>query len=80
MIYDKLPMLFFEKKSNQFNITRARMKATKGSSREKLYQGLGLENLYQRRWVRRLCLLYKYFFNGQPFYIYNLLPPMRSSD
>ena len=51
----------------------------KKSSREKLYWELGLEYLYQRRWARRLCLLYKAFSTGQPSYIYDLLPPMRSS-
>ena len=50
-----------------------------GSSRKKLYQGLGLEYLYQRRWVRKLCLLHNVFSAGQSSYIYNLLPPMRSS-
>ena len=53
--------------------------AIKGSSREKLYQELGLEYLYQRRCARRLYLLYKVFSTGQPSYIYDLLPPMRSS-
>ena len=69
-----------KKKSNQFNITVARKGAIKGFSHEKLYQGLGLEYLYQWRWVRRLCLLYKKFSTGQPSYIYNLLSPMRTSD
>ena len=34
---------------------------TQGSSRENFYQELGLEHLYQRRWMRRLCLFYKVF-------------------
>ena len=52
--------------------------AIKGSSREKLYQELGLEYLYRRRWARRLCLLYKVLSTGQPSYIYDLLPQLRS--
>ena len=63
------------KKLNQFNITGA----IKGSSREKLRQELGLEYLYHRRWARRLCLLYQVLSTGQPSYIYDLLPRLRSS-
>ena len=29
--------------------------AIKGTSREKVYQELGLESLQQRRWYRKLC-------------------------
>ena len=46
---------------------------------KKLYQEFGLQDLYPRRYVRRLCLLYKVFSTGQPYYIYDLLPSMRSS-
>ena len=55
------------------------MGAIKGSSCEKLYKKLGQEYLYQRRWARRLCLLYKVFSTGQSSYIYDLLPSVRSS-
>ena len=55
--------------SVQYNAARAITRANKGSSCEKLYQGLGLEYLYQRRWARRLCLLYKVFSTVQPSYI-----------
>ena len=77
VIYDSS----FSKKieSVQYNATLAITGAIKSSSREKLYQELGLEYLYQRRWARRLCLLYKVFSTGQPSYIYDLLPPMRRS-
>ena len=44
-----------------------------------MYQELGLEYLYQRRWARRLCLLYKVFSAGQSSYIYDLPPPLGSS-
>ena len=81
VIYDQPSNASFSKKneSGQYNAAIAIMGATKGSSCEKLYQELGLEYLYQRRWVRGLCLLYKVFSTGQPSYIYDLLPPMRSS-
>ena len=38
-----------------------------------------MEYLYQRKWARRLCLLYKVFPTGKPSYIYELLPSIRSS-
>ena len=73
----------FPKKKNQLNIMWnvdiALTVAIKGCSREKLYQELGLAYLYRRRWARRLCLLYEVFSTGQPSYINDLLPPLRSS-
>ena len=33
----------------------------KGSSTEKFYQELGIEDLRLRRWFRKLCLFYKYY-------------------
>ena len=50
--------------------------AIKGSSRNKLYQELGLEYLQQRRWMRRLCLCFP---TGQPSHIHNLIPQMSNS-
>ena len=81
VIYDQPSNVSFSKKieSVQYNAALAITGAIKGSSCEKLYQELGLEYLYQRRWARRLCLLYKVFSTGQPSYIYDLLPSMRSS-
>ena len=52
--------------------------AIKGSSRDKLYQELSLEYLQQRKWMRRLCLPYKFLSTGQPSYVHNLLPQMRT--
>ena len=43
----------------QYNAALAITGAIKGTSREKLYQELGLEYLQQRRWMRRLWLFYK---------------------
>ena len=81
VIYDQPSNASFSKKieSVQYNVALAITGAIKGSSCEKLYQELGLEYLYQRRWARRLCLFYKVFSTGQPSYIYDLLPSMRSS-
>ena len=60
----------------QYNPTLAITGAIKGSSRDKLYQELGLEYLQQRRRMRRLCLLYKFLSNAQPSPIHNLLLQM----
>ena len=82
VIYDQPSNASFSKKieSGQYNNTAVAVTgAIKGSSREKLYQELGLVYIYQRRWARRLCLLYKAFSTGQTSYIYDLLPSMRSS-
>ena len=66
VIYDQPSNVSFSKKieSVQYNAALAITGAIKGSSCEKLYQELGLEYLYQRRWARRLCLLYKVFSTG----------------
>ena len=50
---------FFSKKieSVQYIAALAILWAIKGSPREQLYQELGLEYLYRKRWARRYCLL-----------------------
>ena len=53
--------------------------AIRDSSREKLYQELGLEYLHDRRWMRRLCLFCKVLLNKVPKYIYELISPFRHS-
>ena len=45
--------------SIQRNTNLASTGKIRGSSREKLYQGLGLESLQRRRWYRKLCCFYK---------------------
>ena len=53
--------------------------AIRGTSKERLYQELGLEYLQSRRWLRRLCLFYKIYKSKFPLYLYNLIPSNRSS-
>ena len=48
--------------------------AIRGTSREKIYQELGLESLQLRPWYRKLCLFYKVFKNQHPKYLFNLIP------
>ena len=64
----------------QYNAALAITGAIKGTSREKLYQELGLEYLQQRRWMRRLCLFYKVVSTKLPAYIYDVIPLVRQSQ
>jgi hypothetical protein len=48
-----------------------------GTSRNKLYDELGWESLSDRRWLRRLILLYKIRNNMTPLYLRNNLPRER---
>ena len=69
---------FFNKlETVQYNAALAITGAIKGTSREKLYQELGLEYLQQRRWMRRLCLFYKVVSTKLPAYIYDIITPLR---
>ena len=60
IIYDQAYNLSFHQKleSIQYNSALALTGAIRGSSREKLYQELGLESLQLRRWYRKLCCFY----------------------
>ena len=51
----------------------------RGTSKEKLYQELGLESPQHRRWFRKLCTFYKIFKNQSPRYLYELLPLQTTS-
>ena len=46
----------------------------RGTSKEKFYQELSFESLKNRRWLRRLCYLYKIVNTKQPTYLYHLIP------
>ena len=60
--------------SIQYNAALAITGAIRGSSREKLYQELGLESLQQRRWYRKLCYFFKLTKNKSPKYLFNYIP------
>ena len=51
-----------------------------GSSREKLYQKLGLESLKSRRWYRKLCLFFKLKKNVYPSYLFDIIPKVLSTQ
>ena len=54
--------------------------AIRGTSREALYQELGLEYLQQIRWIRHLCLFYKAVSTKLPAYICYIIPPIGQSQ
>ena len=47
--------------------------AIRGTSKEKLYNELGLETLEKRRWYRKLCCIFKIFRYKCPKYIFNII-------
>ena len=51
--------------------------AWRGTSKQKLYDELGWESLYQRRWYRRLCHFFKLKLTQYPAYLFSLIPPER---
>ena len=60
--------------SVQCNACLAIMGTIRGTSKEKLYQELGLESLRFRCWYRKLCLFYKIFKNQHREYHFHLIP------
>ena len=65
--------------SVQYNAALAITGAIKGSSREWLYQELGLESLSDRRWYRRLVYFFNIAYCNSPIYLYSLLPAKQRS-
>ena len=65
--------------SVQYNTALAITGAIRGSSREKLYQELGLESLKLRRWYRKLCLFFKLKKNKHPSYLFDMIPKVLST-
>ena len=76
IVYDQAYNLSFHQKleSIQYNAALALTGAIRGSSREKLYQELGLESLQLRRWYRKLCCFYKIYNKQAPGYLTELIP------
>ena len=64
----------------QYNAVLAITSTIRGTSKEKLYQELGLESLRNRRWLRRMSYLYKIISTKLPPYLYDLIPPLQRSN
>ena len=58
----------------QYNAALAITGAIRGTSREKLYQELGLESPRKRRWYRKLCYFFIIFKGQSPEYLFRILP------
>ena len=73
-------MSFHQKlESIQYNACLAITGAIQGTSKEKLYQELGLESLQLRRWYRKLGMFHKIFKSKSPQYLFKLIPEKTSS-
>ena len=68
-------VLFTDKiESVQYNAALAITGCVRGTSREKIYNELGMESLYDRRTFHRLLYLYKIKNNWLPLYLKNQVP------
>ena len=63
--------------SIQYSAALAVTGCWRGSNRQRLYDELGWETLYHRRWYRRLCHFFKLLKTRQPEYLFSVLPPER---
>ena len=60
--------------SIQYQACLAITGAIQGTSREKLYNELGLESLLDRRWCRKLCAFYSIINSDKPKYLFDTTP------
>ena len=76
IVYDQAYNSAFHDKleSIQYNACLAITGAIRSTSKEKIYQELGLESLQSRRRFRKLCHFYKIFNDKSPSYLFNLIP------
>ena len=61
----------------QYSAALAVTGAWTGTNRQRLYEELGWENLYERRWYRRLCHFYNLKMSSTPQYLFEEIPPER---
>ena len=81
IIYDQSYNISFPQRleSLQYHVALAITGAIPGTLKEKLYNELGLESLQNRRWYRKLYLLYKVTANQFPSYLFNMIPRKNTS-
>ena len=65
--------------SVQYKVTSAITGAIQGTSREKIYQELGLESLRARRWYKRLSFMFKIVKEEAPNCLINLIPKIQQT-
>ena len=61
----------------QYSAALAVTGAWRGTSRKRLYDELGCQTLYHRRWYRRLCHFFKSIRSHSPEYLFSEIPPER---
>ena len=66
--------------SIQYNAGLAITGAIKGTSRDRIYQELGIESLSSRRWIRKLLNFHKYFSCKSPSYLYSIIPKVNNES
>ena len=78
VIYDQAYNVSFQQKVEiiQYNAAVTITGAIRGTSKEKLFEELGLESLQHRRWYRKLCCFYKILKDQSPKYLFNIIPKL----
>ena len=76
VMYDQAYNVSFQQKveSIQYNAAVAITGAIRRTSKEKLFEELGLQSLQHRRWYRNLCCFYKILKEHYRKYIFNIIP------
>ena len=71
IIYDQSYNTSFHQRleSLQYNAALGTTGTIRGTSKENLYNELGLESLQNRRWYKKLFFLYKFIANQSPSYL-----------
>ena len=80
-IYDQLhdESLCEKLESVQYKVALAVTGAIQGTSRERIYQQLGLESLRARRWYKRCNSMFKILKEEAPDYLINLIPKIEQT-
>ena len=78
--YDPEFKLDFTKRveSTQYSAALAVSRALRGTNTDKIYEELGWEIRYYRKWYRRLSHFYKLQSDQRPLYLYNEIPHERT--
>ena len=61
----------------QYSAALAVTSTWRGTNRKRLYEEMGWENLYKRRWYRRVCHFYSLKISSTPQYLFEEIPPER---
>ena len=75
IIYDQTHAASFHQNIEpvQYNSALAITGAMRGTSKDKLYQELGLETIEKREWYMKLCCFFKIFRNQSPKYLFDII-------